>query len=139
MQTKNCQCERAVQTEDGKLVSYAYNRQDVDAQKHSKQKVAHLRAVQMRNDTDTQSQHNADNANEPSVITNPVVMGNNNNKNSFLSELIINENQRFVSEQLREDDTVTNIKQASQRENNSSESFISDQSKDPDMETKTTN
>ena len=30
---RNCQCERAVQAEGRKLVSYADNRQDVDAQK----------------------------------------------------------------------------------------------------------
>ena len=40
-------------------------------------------------------------------------------------------------EQLREDDMVLNIKQASQRDNNNSEIFILDQSKDPDMEAKT--
>ena len=66
-----------------------------------------------------------------------MVIGNNNNENSFLSELTINENQSFVSEQLREDDTVANIRQARQRSNNNSESFISDQSKDPDIEAKT--
>ena len=30
---KNYQCERTIQTEGGKLESYAYNRQDVDTQK----------------------------------------------------------------------------------------------------------
>ena len=63
-----------------------------------------------------------------------MVTGNSNNENSFFSELTINENQSFVSEQLREDDMVANIKQTSQRDYNNSESFISDQSTDPDME-----
>ena len=43
----------------------------------------------------------------------------------------------FVSEQLREDDMVANIKWASQRDNYNSERFISDQSEDPDLEAKT--
>ena len=34
-----------------------------------------------------------------------MVMGNNDNENSFLSELTVNENQSSISEQLREDDT----------------------------------
>ena len=38
---------------------------------------------------------------------------------------------------MREDDTATNIKQANQGDNNNSESFISDQSEDPDIEAKT--
>ena len=66
-----------------------------------------------------------------------MVMDNNNNENSFLSELTIKGNQRFVSEKLRVDDTVANIKKASQRYSDNSKRFISDQSKDPDMEEKT--
>ena len=85
----------------------------------------------------------------PSFITNPMVMGNNDNENSFLSEstnedtniffseLIINENQSFVSEQSRGDDMVAYVKQTHERENNNSENVISDQSKDPDIEMKT--
>ena len=66
-----------------------------------------------------------------------MVMGNNNNENNFLSQQTMNENQSFASEQLREDDMVTNTKQATQRDNKNSDRFISDQSKDPDMEVKT--
>ena len=59
----------------------------------------------------------------------------NKDANSFLSELIINENQRFVSDQLRKSDMVAaNAKQISGKYNNNSESFISDQSTDPDIE-----
>ena len=66
-----------------------------------------------------------------------MVMGNNNNEKSFLSDQINNQNQTFVSEQLREDDMVTNIKQASQTANTNSEILISDQSKYHEMEAKT--
>ena len=41
-----------------------------------------------------------------------------------------------IKEQLREDNMLANIKQASQRDNNNAERFISDQYKDPDMEAK---
>ena len=83
-----------------------------------------------RQDGETQSQHNTDNTTEPVVITNPKVMGGNNNENNFLSEstnkytnkflseLITNENQSFVSEQLREDDMAANVKQTSERDIN---------------------
>ena len=77
-------------------------------------------------ETETQNTQNAD--------YNPMVMGNNNNENSFpsessnkdcfFSELIINENQSFVSEQLLEDDMAANVKQTSERDNNNSERFI---------------
>ena len=117
---RNYLCERAVQTQSRKLES--------------------LRAIpesstNKRQDVYTQSQHKVKNITEPSVISNPMVMVNNNNENNFLSELTINQNQSFVSEQLRKDDTVA--KQASQRDNDNSERFISDQSKDPDIEAKT--
>ena len=68
------------------------------------------------------NQHNADKTAKPSAIINPRVMGRSNNENSipsestnkdtnsFFSELIINENQGFVLEQLREDDMVVNVK-----------------------------
>ena len=129
---RNCQYERPVQTGGRNFESYADNRQDVDAQKAVQTEGSTPdSSTNKRHDVDTQSQHNADVTTKPSVITNPMVMGNNNNENIFLSELIISENQNFVSQQLREGDTVTNIKQAGQRDNNSSEIFISDQSKKP--------
>ena len=91
-----------------------------------------------------QSQHNADNTAESSIVTNPMVISNNSNKNSFssetinkdsnsfLSRLIINENQSFVSDQLRKDDmAAVNAKQTHEISNNDNESFISDQYKDP--------
>ena len=62
---RNCQCEREIQTEGGKIESYAYDRQDVDVQE----------------------QYNADNMGESVVNPNPMVM-------------IINENQKFPSDQL---------------------------------------
>ena len=97
---RNCQCERSVQKEGGNAESCTNKRQDPDVQK----------------------QCNADNTAKPSVITNPMFMGNNTNENSFLlgstnrdtdsffSELIINENQTLVSEKLRENDLVANVK-----------------------------
>ena len=57
--------------------------------------------------------------------------------NSFFSELIIYENQSFLSQQLRENDMAANVKQASERDNNNSESFISYQAKDPDLDANT--
>ena len=93
--------------------------------------------MEKRQDADTQRQHNADKPTLPSVITNPIVIGSNNNENIFLSWLTVNDNQSFVLEQLREDDMVANIKQASHRDNNNNESFISDKSKDPFIELKT--
>ena len=42
---------------------------------------------------------------EPDVVPNPMVMGNSNNrKQSLLLGPVINENQKFLSEQFREDD-----------------------------------
>ena len=77
-----------------------------------------------KQDTEAQSQHDADNTAQPTVVTYAIVMGNNSNEksfsaetinkdsNSFLSELIINENQSFVSDRLRKDDTAAaNAKQ----------------------------
>ena len=102
-----------------------------------------------RQNADVQKQCNADNTARPSFTLNPMVMGNNTNENSshsepinkdnksFISELIINENQGFFSEQLRENDMAANIKQTSERDNNNSESFISDQAKDPDIDANT--
>ena len=48
---------------------------------------------------------------------------------SFFSELIINDNQSFLSEKYRGDDMGVNVEQANQKNNTNSESFISDQSK----------
>ena len=53
---------------------------------------------------------------KPGVVCNLIVTGNNKNK-SFFSELIINENQSFLSGQFREDDTKLNVKQTNQRNN----------------------
>ena len=92
---------------------------------------------------------NADNTTKPNVSFYPMVIGNNNNENSsplepihkdsknFFSEPMINEIQSFVSEQLREKDTAENVTQTSNRDNNKSESFISDQAKDPDINANT--
>ena len=118
---RNHQCEKAVQTKGGMSESCTNKMQDVE----------------------TQSQHNADNTTEPSVIGNQTDMCNNNDEksfpsestnedtNSFFSELIINETQSFVSEHLREDDMPTTVKQV--RDSNNSERFILDQPKDPDI------
>ena len=83
----NCQYEKAVQTEDGMSESYACNGWDVDTQKAAQAEDRMLETcTNKRQDAETQNQHSADNTTEPSVITNPRVMGNNNNENSFLSE-----------------------------------------------------
>ena len=63
---RNCQHERAFQTEGRKFESYENKRQD----------------------TEVQSQHNADNTAESSIVTNPTVISNNRNENSFFSETI---------------------------------------------------
>ena len=44
------------------------------------------------------NQHIADNTPEPSVITNAMVIGNNNNENSFLSESTSKDTNSFFSE-----------------------------------------
>ena len=91
---RNCQCEIAVQIELRKLESCT-----------TKGRIY--------------KKCNADNRTKPSVILN--LMGNNNCENSFhclpinkdiisfFSEPIINKNQSFVSEKLREDGTVTTV------------------------------
>ena len=125
---RNCQCERAIQTEGGKFETYENKRQDVEVQ----------------------SQHNADNTPESSIVTNPMVIGNNSNENSFssgtinknskncLSELIINENQSFVSDQLRKDNMApAEAKQTSRIHTNDNESFTLIDYKDPDLEVQT--
>ena len=61
---RNCQCNRVVHIQVGMSESCTNRRQDAE----------------------TQSQHNADNTTEPSVFTNPMVIGNNNTENSFPSE-----------------------------------------------------
>ena len=137
MQTKD-RCERAVQTEGRKLEGCADNGQDFDAPKAVQAEGSTPRkSTNKGQDADKQGQHNGDNTIKLSVITNPMGTGTNNNENSFLLELTINENQSFISDQLREDDMVANIKHVSQKDNINSERFISNQSKDPDMGAKT--
>ena len=77
---RNCQCEGAVQTEDVKLESHVDNRQDVGVQE-AVQAIGGTPegSTNVRQDVDTQSQHSADNTTEPSVITNPLVTGNQKN------------------------------------------------------------
>ena len=48
---------------------------------------------------------------EADVVPNPMVMGNNNRNQSLLSDLVINENENFLSEQFREDDMKAAVKQ----------------------------
>ena len=111
--------------------------------RQSKQKAGSLRAVQnKRQDADVQNQSNADNTPEPSVTSKSMVMGKNNKENNFLSgpinddnkslfsELTINDNQSFLSEQFIEDDMKVNVEKTNQKNNNNSDSLISDQSKD---------
>ena len=62
---RKCQNERAVQTKGGMPQSCTNKKQDAETKK---------------------KQHNADNTVKPRVITNLMVIGNNNNENSFLSE-----------------------------------------------------
>ena len=103
---RNYQCERAVETEGVKLESYAYNMQGVDAQKAVKAEGGKPEScTNKKQDANVQRQCNADNKAKPNVIFNLSVMASNNNenscpsepinkdKNSFFSELIINENQ----------------------------------------------
>ena len=121
----NSEYKSSIQTEGGKCEQFESEKQDAEAQ----------------------SQHNADNTAKPTIFTNPMVMGNNSNEksfsaktinkdsNSFLSELIINENQSFISDQLRKGDmAAAGIRQKSEIHTNDNESFISDQYKDPDLE-----
>ena len=62
----------------------------------------------------------------------------NNDRSSFLSELIINVNKSFVSYQLREDDmAAANAMQTCETHTNENKGFISDQYKDPDLEAQT--
>ena len=91
---RNCQFERTVLTEGGKFESFADSRQDVDAQKVVQAEGGTPeKSTNKRQYADTQSQYNADNTTEPSFITNPMVTSNNNNGNTFLSELTINQKQ----------------------------------------------
>ena len=83
---RNFQCKRAVQRESRKLESYADNRQTVNAQKAVQAEGGTPESsTNKRQDAYTQSQPNADSTTEPSVMTTPIVIGNNNNENSFLS------------------------------------------------------
>ena len=61
---RNCQCKRAIKTEGGKFEIYENKRQDAELQ----------------------SQHNADNTAESGIVTNPTVISNNSNENSFSLE-----------------------------------------------------
>ena len=119
---RNGQCKRAIQIEDRKCEQFESEKQDVEAQ----------------------SQQDADNTAKPTIVTNPTVIGNNKNDffaqtvndgYNFLSEIIINENQSFVSDQLREDNTVAaDAKQTSKIHTNDNESFVSDQCNVPHLE-----
>ena len=118
----NCQFERTVQTE-GRMPESCTNK---------------------RQDAETQNQHNAVNNAKPSIFNNSMVISNDNNENSFLSEPINKDSKCFLSEliilgseQIREDDMTVNVKQTSKRDNNTIESFISDQAKGLDIAAKT--
>ena len=108
---RNCHFKGAVQTKGGKLESYAYKRLDADAQKAVHAEGGKPEScTNQRPDTNVQKQCNANKKTKPSVIINPMVMGNNNNDSSssskpinkdnnyLTSEMIIKENQSFVSE-----------------------------------------
>ena len=95
-----------------------------------------------KQDAEPQSQQNGDNTPKSPIVTNPMLMGNNNNdlvaetrkhdSISLLSELLIN--QSFVSGEERKDDmTMENAKINS----NVHESFIPDILKDLGMEAPT--
>ena len=96
---RNCQCERAVQRGGRKLERYVSNWQDIDLQKQCNADNAADTDESWTNrkqHCNAQKQYNADNMDEPDVVPNAIVMGNNNNRNkSLLSDLIINENQKF--------------------------------------------
>ena len=103
-----------------------------------------------KQDAEAQSQHNVDNTAKPTTVTNPTVTGNNSNENSFsaetinkdsnnfISELKINENQSFVSDQLRGNDmAAADTKETREIHTNDNESFILDQYMYPDLEAQT--
>ena len=71
-----------------KMIMQTTGRKTANTKEQFKQKAGCLRAVQTRGRMKKQkTQDNAYNTADPSVITNPMVMGNNNNDNSFLSHL----------------------------------------------------
>ena len=75
-------------------------------------------------DANVQKQCNANNIAKPSVDTNPMVMGNNNNSN-----------KSFLSQQIAEDNMKTNVKQTNQKnKKDDNGSFHSDQYKKNGME-----
>ena len=74
---RNCQSEKAVQTEGSKPESCTNKRQDADAQK----------------------QCSEDNMSEWSFTPNPIVMGTNNNDISFFTEPMNNDNKSFFHSQ----------------------------------------
>ena len=90
---RNCQCERAVQTEGGKLQRYAYNKQDVDAQKQCNTDNKDENYTNRKQHINVLQQHTADNVDKPVFVPNPMVMDNNHNRNqSIVSDQIINDN-----------------------------------------------
>ena len=96
---RNCQSERAVETEDGKPVKCTKNRQDVDPQKAAKQKMGSLSTLQnKRQDDNVQTKYNADNISKPNVTPNAMVTGKYTNKNSFPSGPINDDDKSFFSE-----------------------------------------
>ena len=101
---RNCQYERAVQTEGWKLERCAYDRQIVDAQKLCNVNNGANTAewcIHRGQHVDTHEQHTADSVDEPDVVPNSMAMGNNNHRNqSLLSDLIIRENQNFFQSNL---------------------------------------
>ena len=112
-------CEDLIQTEGGKCKQFEGEKQDAEPQ----------------------GQQNTDNTPEPPIVTNAMVMANNNNNSdliaermnngsiAFLSELLIN--QSFVSDEERRDDMTTEItEQMTEINTNKYESHISDVLKD---------
>ena len=94
---RNFQCERAVQTEGGKLVNYADNRQDIDIQRAAQAEGGKSESsTKKRQDADRHSQHSADNNIWSSVITNPMITDNNNNENSFKSDPPLGSDRYFL-------------------------------------------
>ena len=86
----NCQWERAVQTEGGKLERYLYNRQDANVQKQYNAANTDESHKNRRKHVEAQEQYNSYNVEEPDVVPNPMVMGNSSRNQSLLSDAIIN-------------------------------------------------
>ena len=73
---RNSQCERAIQIEGGKCEHFESEKYDAEGQ----------------------SQQNTDNTAKPTIVTNPMITGNNNNKNDFFAETVNNDCNIFLSE-----------------------------------------